>query len=322
MKKETKHTAIAEMQKAVDVVNTSLHPDNKIAAALFGTDKAGRHFSIIHTNYWPAPILERIGTDSKIGNSSGTIHAETACILNAPYSYGASLCITDPFCPNCAKNIAEAGVRNIYIDHEGLDKDWIERNRPSFEAMSLRICERAGINVYEIHRKEGRIEPLYQAPEDYQPLHENPVEIGDYNGQDFTDLIKTKAEQHKGRQIAIAIATDESGKEQIMTARRHAAIGYSRDVPDSMESKQGKYSFILQPVNRLLMNAPRHGLKLVDGGIYSSRVPTAREQVNMVGAGLTKIHIGHIDEARDKGAIQAMGLLSGHHIMEFIKTDS
>lgn len=321
MKKKVKNSAFSEMQKAVDVVNTSLHPENKIAASLFGTDKAGRDFSIAHTNYWPAPIRAHIGTDRKIGNSSGTIHAETACILNAPYSHGASLCITDPFCPNCAKNIAEAGIKNIYIDHKGLDKDWIERNRESFDAMSLRICARAGINVYKLGRKAKRITPLYEVPEDYQPLHENPVDIGEYDGQDFKSLIRAKLEQHEGHQIAITIANDESGKQFLMTARRHATIGYSRDVPDSMESKQGKYSFILQPVNRLLMNAPRHGLTIVNGSIYSSRVPTAREQVNMVGAGLTEIHIGHQKEARDDSAFKAMKQLSDAGIINFHMLD-
>ena len=103
----------------------------------------------------------------------------------------------------------------------------------------------------------------------------------------------------------------------IMTARRHAAIGYSRDVPESMEQKQGKYSFIVQPINRLLMNAPRNGLRIIDGQLFSTRVPTAREQVNMIGAGLTALQIGKQDKARDEHAIKAMRLLSKLEILCF-----
>lgn len=310
---------IDEMQKAVDVVNTSLHPANKIAATLFGNGFNDSCFSISRTNYWPDSIFKHIGTETKIGNSSGTIHAETACILAAPYSNGANLCITDPFCPNCAKNIAEAGIANIYIDHKGLDKEWIVRNQEAFEAMSLRICARAGINVYSLNRKEESITPLYEAPADYKPLHENPVEIEDIQNMDMQDIIKEQHIKHQGHEFALCIVQNSKEKKHLMTARRHAAIGYSRDVPDSMEGKQGKYSFIVQPVTRLLMNAPRNGMKIIDGTLYSTRVPTAREQVNMIGAGLSALHIGAPDRARDEAALKALAQLSDAGLMRVIK---
>ena len=106
-----------EMQRAVDIVGTSPHPANKIAATVFGLDTTGQPFSVSRTNCWPQSIADRIGMDADIGDSSGTIHAETAAIFAAPVTAGAALCVTDPFCPNCAKNIAEAGIRTIYIDH-------------------------------------------------------------------------------------------------------------------------------------------------------------------------------------------------------------
>ena len=35
-------------------------------------------------------------------------------MIDAPFATdGASLCVTDPFCPNCAKNIAEAGIKRV-----------------------------------------------------------------------------------------------------------------------------------------------------------------------------------------------------------------
>ncbi len=311
---------IQEMQKAVDVVNTSLHPEHKIAATLFGVDHHGHNFSISHTNYWPDSISAKIGTDKKVGNSSGTIHAETACILAAPLTNGANLCITDPFCPNCAKNIAEAGIANIYIDHKGLDKEWMAANQEAFASMSLRICARAGINVYEVNRKAQTITPIYEAPRDYKPLLENPVTLAKIDAAtaiDFTALITEARNHNKGHEFALCLAEDPSGAQFLMTARRHAAIGYSRQVPSSMEGKQGKYSFIVQPVTRLLMNAPRFGLRITDGYVFTTRVPTAREQVNMVGTGLSAITIANPERARDKGAIDAMKALSAAHIIDY-----
>src|SRR5262245_21403475 len=124
----------AQMQKAVDIVNTSPHPANKIAATIFGRDKTGRGFSLSHTNFWPRAILDHFGMEARIGNASGTIHAETECILASPApTEGASLSITDPFCPNCAKNIAEAGIRTVYIDHKGFKKDFVARRAHAFE---------------------------------------------------------------------------------------------------------------------------------------------------------------------------------------------
>src|SRR5690606_7708262 len=115
---------------------------NKIAATVFGHDLAGKPFSVSRTNFWPAAIANSIGTEDDIGDSSGTIHAETAAILAASHTAGAALCVTDPFCPNCAKNIAEAGIKTIYIDHKGFDKDFATRRGGDFQNMSMRICAR------------------------------------------------------------------------------------------------------------------------------------------------------------------------------------
>ena len=111
----------AAMQAAVDIVNASPHPVNKIAATLFGVDQSGHAFSISRTNNWAAKIKEKIGTDTMIGSCSGTIHAETACIFAAPYTDGTSLCVTDPFCPNCAKYIVASGISSVYIVHKGFE---------------------------------------------------------------------------------------------------------------------------------------------------------------------------------------------------------
>ena len=150
---QDKSPPFRNMQTAIDIAPRSPHPTNKIAAVLFGENESGMEFSVIRTNHWPNVIYENFGKDKKIGNSSGTIHAETACIVNSHHpTEGASICITDPFCPNCAKNIAEAGIKKIYIDQDGFDKDFFRRRGNEFtDSMSMQICERAGISVYALN---------------------------------------------------------------------------------------------------------------------------------------------------------------------------
>ncbi len=303
------------MQRAVDIVNSSAHPTNKIAATLFGIDKHSREFSISATNYWPDIIRERIGTEARIGNSSGTIHAETACILQAPYTDGAALCITDPFCPNCAKNIAEAGIKTIYIDHKGFQKDFIERRAHAFANMAMRICEKAGIAVYELWRKEERLVPIFEPPDGYEPPDEHPIKV--IPARDFTYLIEQAAQEFKGHKFACALTKDDEGNICGLATRGHPALGYTMETDLSeLENPQGKYSFKLEPVNRLLMAAPRKGVKIIDGSLYCTHVPTSREQVNMIGAGLTSISIADDKKARDKYALLAIKLLEEKEIIK------
>lgn len=310
-----------EMQKAVDIVTTSRHPTSKVAATIFGTDQDRRPYSISKINYWPKPIADKIGTTKDIGNSSGTVHAETSCIIAAPYTKGASLCITDPFCPNCAKNMAEAGLKTIYIDHKGFAKDFAERRGHHFASMSMQICERAGINVYELNRKEKKLTPIIEIPETFTPKEESPVEIEPVKGANETALralIDLKSEVHKGRKFAVALAKNKRGDVFGLTARSHPAIGYTMEADiDEIEKPEGKYSFIQEPVNRLLMNAPRNGLKIAQGLLFCSQVPTAREQVNLVGAGLTSIMVRSLSKARDDWAFSAMKLLGKHEVLTF-----
>ena len=313
---------ILEMQKAVDIVNTSPHPVNKIAATLFGVDIHGKSFSHSCTNMWPKPIADNFAPSERIGGSSGTIHAETACILTAACTHGASLCVTDPFCPNCAKNLAEAGIKNLYIDHKGFQKEFASRRSGDFKAMSLGICEKAGINVYQVFRKEGRIEPILEIPPSYKPFDESPVKIEPLRASNlkaFYALITHAKDIHKGRKFAAALATDDEGRAFGLIARAHPTPGYSMTYDETLiSSAQGKkYSFILEPLNRLLMAAPRQSLSLVNGMIYSSGLPTSREQVNMIAEGITDIHIGDFSKARDADAFSAMELLSLRGVVQY-----
>jgi deoxycytidylate deaminase len=309
----------ASMQAAVDIVEGSPHPTNKVAATLFGEG-----FSLSKTNYWPESILKSFGTEKEIGNSSGTIHAETACIFDAPQATeNASLCVTDPFCPNCAKNIAEAGIRKIYIDHKGFDKDFFQRRSGHFKTLSMLICEKAGISVYELWRKDCRLETIYEPPKGYVPSEDSPVlceKVGSLSEGVFTHLVAESSHRHEKRRFALVIAHDKDEKLYALTARGHVVTGFTMEDPEDVqlaEKKEDKYTLFQEPVNRLLMYMARRGLKPVQGFFYSSQVPSSREQVNLVGAGVKSLNVGDLTKARDGNAMAAMRELSAAGILRY-----
>ena len=299
------------MQRAVDVVGTSLHPANKIAATLSGLDTKGERFSVSATNLWPEPIVKTIGTEIRIGNSSGTVHAETACILRAPRTNDSSLFITDPPCPNCVKNMAEAGVKRLYIDHKGFDKDFALRRGHHFDNMSMQICEKSGISVYKIFRKDKKLETIFETPAGYHPPVENPqhMEILPkvFSADQLSLWIKTERKRYGQEPYALAFATDADGQHVMISANAHPVIGFTSD---TMEDPETKYSFILQPVNRILMTAARKGLNLQPGSLFSSIVPSSRELVNIVGAEIKSLIIGDSHAARDQYGPQALAQLT------------
>ena len=288
------------MQAAVDAVQSSPHPTNKIAATLAGVNANAAPFAITRTNHWPVAIKNAFGQNTAIGNSSGTVHAETACILDAPKlgyrTQNASLFITDPPCPNCMKNIAEAGITALYIDHKGFDKDWSARRGDSFKTMSMRIAAKAGIDVYALYRKEQRFEVISQHAQGYKPAQENLATITPTDDS-FAILIQNAQHTYKEKAFSLAIATNQKEERTSILVNPHPAVGYTYE---TVEDKSDKYSFILQPLNRLLMIAAREGLQLDPNHIHSSRVPTSRELVNFIAAGFSQIQIADTKKARDE----------------------
>lgn len=311
------------MQAAVDIVNSSAHGINKVAATLAGTGFDGTPYAISRTNGWPGIIERLLGRDARIGDSSGTVHAETACILgalDAGYpTQGAVIYITDPLCPNCAKNVAEAGIVAIYIDSKGFSKDFAERRGGHFRSMSLEICEKAGIAVYEINRKEKTIHRIYEPGERYLPPQDYPVEVLALPPEGWQSLIAQRTEDAATHNFALAPVTDREGKIRVLYALPHLSMGYTNaDPPNFHESADSKYSFIIGPTNRLLMYAARHGYALDKSAIYTARVPTARELVNLVGAGVTHIAVGDTHASRDEGGLQAIEMLGKAGILTLL----
>jgi deoxycytidylate deaminase len=299
---------IEAMQAAVDIVDESPHPTNKIAASLFN-----ERTLISRTNDWPESIRAKIGTEQRIGNSSGTVHAEVRAILSFPLpTQNTSLCITDPFCPNCAKNIAEAGIKNIYIDHKGFEKDFFKRNDDEFAEMSLRIAARAGINVFKVERKLNRITPIHLVPDDFIVIEDNPIKIREISPQcNIQDWNEKNRIIHP--RWGSAIAMNDDNECFGMIASSHPAIGYSKHM--LTHDYEGKYNFYTEPLNRLLMGAKRYGLILDPAQIYMAQVPTAREFVNFIAAGFEQIMIGDTSHGRDADSLKALSLLLKHNLM-------
>ncbi len=304
------------MQQAVDEVAASEHEANKIAATLSGKDIDGKEFFISKHNFWPAPIKDKIGKDIKIGNSSGTVHAETACIISAPVTNNSSMFVTDPPCPNCVKNMVEAGVHALFIDHKGFEKDFNARRGTDFRDISMEICAKAGINVYKIFRKEKRTESILHIAENYMPVIEKRARVVELKEapteESFKAIIASESAIYKGRPFAVALAEGRLSKMSMISAEVHAIAGFT----SKNAQTESKYDLLLQPVHRVLMTASRHGLKINGNYIYCSRVPTAREQVNLVGSGLSHIYLGNDETARDEFGLQALHQLTDADILK------
>lgn len=315
------HKPFDEMQKAVDVVRNSPHPVNKIASNLVGIGPGGLPFSICMTNYWPDPIHRNFPPEQRFGDASGTIHSEIATLLTAPCTEGSAIYVTDPPCPNCAKSMMEAGVAAIYIDSKGFEKDFANRRLDQFNDMSMKIFAKAGAPVFIVHRKTQSIEPLLAPETDSVPHVERPVAIAPAEAATAAVLfqqVEDWAADAGERKFAVALATNPSGELFSLSAFGHVAVGYSWEADhDEIVTGSDKYTYMLEPLNRLLMNAARRGVKLVDGLIYATRIPTAREQVNMVGAGISEIFVRSRDDARDQFSLDAMALFEQAEILKF-----
>ena len=314
--------ALKMMDAARNSAHLSPHPTNKIAAALWHSDYSDK--AIIKTNEWPAKILEHFTADQQIGNSSGTMHAETNAIINATFpTDGASICITDPFCPNCAKNIAEAGIKNIYIDEAGFDGDFFKRRGGEFESMSMKIAQNAGINVYAIDKKSQKIRTILNIDSDYVPPIDSPLEIEQITNHTegtFQEIISSATKKHQQRKVSIAFVTDNDGNYLCLTSRAHVVVGYTMYDPEealTLLTPIGKYSFIQEPVNRMLMNISKYGYELNRDFFFCSQVPTSREQVNLVGAKISRITVGNIQKCRDRFGLKAMEMLSSTKILSY-----
>lgn len=125
----------------------SPHPTDKIAAQILYRDGM---LDQAQTNARPDLIEAKgIPLGTKLVDRSLYVHAETRALIHAMRpTGGATLLVTDPFCPNCAKQMALAGIKRIVIDGAGFAKLYHVKNELAFRALSLSVAEYCGIAVY------------------------------------------------------------------------------------------------------------------------------------------------------------------------------
>lgn len=264
----------------------SPHRTHKVGALLVLSDNT----KISSYNYWPDALLNTIGRDTKLGNASTSLHAETAALIKSNTSTdNAEIYVTDLPCPNCAKIIAEAGIRNVYIDHNTHNTALGQKMNPFFNQVSLLIFKRAGVGVYEIDI-EG--ENIVRHCEESQ----RPALSCDSNPTLF----------------ATCITSDNKP----LRAHAQSASGITPEDLKNINNIQNKYEPTLQPFNRLLAMCARKGLRLQEGSLTFSQTPTAREFVNMIGYRITKITIETPELCRDEYGLKALKQLQEHSVIE------
>lgn len=304
------------MQAAVDIVLSSEHDINKVAACAF--HPAHPEFApAASINVRPDVLKAHFPWDLRIGSSSQFIHAELAALFrfSGPLR-GAHICVTDPFCPNCAKNLAEAGVRAIYIDHKGFQKDFIARNDDEFKNMSMLIAEKAGISVYEVNRKAGTVTPILEQAAVTRPSL-SAVEFYDAQaGLTFEDAARSFRQRLGARETwATAFIREADGSTKGMLAFEALPPGITPEDYKIRGTDMGKYRFPIDPLVRLLINARQLGCAIADRRVACARIPSSRALVNAVGMGISAVLLASATPDHDPTAQAALRMLADKQIL-------
>lgn len=298
------------MIDARKIEEESAHPTHKVGALIIG-----ENFKIAHANFWPKLLHTHIGPDKKLGNASTTVHAEIAVLSEACGAEGADFYVTDLPCPNCAKMLAEARIANLYIDHATHQTPLGKKMEPFFQKVSLPILKAAGINTFEVDIESKTIEQLLHAEDSalvsaQHTVHNVEIGSNDITQKRFLTLISEhQTLENLDLPYAAAIARDKTGNGHFLFVYPQRSVGLSEAEADRLRAIQNKYKPSLQPLNRLLLSCTRFGLDIVPDYIFSSQVPTSREFVNMIGAGLLSLTIGDKTKCRDQWGLKALAQL-------------
>lgn len=289
------------MKKALALRETSAHETHKVGAVL-----AGEGFEIARPNFYPEPLERTIGHKQKLGNASTTVHAEIAAILDAPdKTNGAAIYITQRPCPNCAKAIIEAGIKEVYVSAETRDTALGQKIHPFFESASLPFLSHAGVGVFEVAEKVVALNTPWRCEDSgLQPQR--------FSG-DFESMI---TDRHQA--FAACIAHDANGTAYFLRAEAHVPYCLPHERAEEISGAQNKYETALQPINRLLMACARHGLRIDAHSVYSSQTPTAREFVNLIGAEFSRLRIGDEAKCRDEFGLKALEQLKAHSLIDLL----
>ncbi len=268
-------------------------------------------------NMRPDVLKAHFAWDDRIGASSQFIHAELAALLRfkGP-SRGAHICVTDPFCPNCAKNLAEAGVRAIYIDHKGFQKDFIARNGDEFKTMSMLIAEKAGISVYEVNRKAGTVTPISV---------QQAVTRPSAGGIEFFDILPGmtlesavglfRARLGAREAWALAFVRERDGAPRGLLVLEALPPGITPEDFRTREGDTGKYRFPLDPLTRLVIALRRMDMTLLNPRVACARVPSSRALVNAMGMDICSLLLASPAADHDPTGPAALAMLTAKRII-------
>ncbi|PCH99691.1 MAG: hypothetical protein COB76_05110 [Alphaproteobacteria bacterium] len=300
------------MQSAVDIVNTSEHHKNKIAACLF-TDTT----MISCVNHRPERLSNVFTPDIRMGKSSQFVHSEVSCIhAFEAETEGASLCVTDPFCPNCAKAIVEAGITHVYIDHKGLKKEFAQRRGEEFENLSLLMMEKAGITVSIIHRKDKKIEALLAPQIQTRAAGASAIEFFDIAGElSLKDMIHSFRNRQPHGPWACARIKEPNGKLSGILVFENLPTGITPQEFNEKKDFSPKYGLTIDPINRLLFYIKRKNLKLIDNHVGSNLFPSSRAMVNAIGFGINRLTIGEETKTPGTSRHNAAQLLEENSVL-------
>ncbi|MGH1376294.1 MAG: deaminase [Alphaproteobacteria bacterium] len=308
------------MAKALAIEEQSEHPTHKVGALLHGKNSNNQSFTTTHPNFWPAPLKQTIGQDKKLGNASTTMHAEIATLCNSHITQDATLYITDLPCPNCAKMVAEARIKALYIDSHTHNTPLGEKIKPYFDNISLPVLNHAGITVVEMNAQTREFHILSDNKNAsllrvHRPLTHTAIEQKHITPESFEKHIENQ--RNSDTHFAACYAKTTLGQYVFLSAQPHRSIGLTKELEEHIKQINSKYEARLQPINRLLMACARYGLKIIPEFLYSSRVPTSREFVNMIGAGYTQLKIGNASECRDEWGMKAFIQLQENKVVDF-----
>lgn len=308
------HPAIPFMQLTVALTADSPHQVNKIVATVKGADAQGLPYIVSRTNFWPG-ALEPVARELEIGNSSGWIHAETAALFDSPCTQGAAIFTTDPPCPNCMKNIIEAGIAEVYVDAAGFRKPYAEFAGEQALKMSEDMAARAGISFAKVDLPDLTVTVLNR-PEHHIDIEES-TEAGPIllPGEErlFPGHVLEVNDRLPGRDFSTCCALTDSGQLVFVTVTPHVVCGYK---DEAQQLINGKYSYVLTSLTRLLMQARRLGVRPILDTVTCQRVPTSRELVNFVGAGGRRIRVLETGRARDEASLEALSMLKKLKILD------
>jgi dCMP deaminase len=198
-----------------------------------------------------------------------------------------------------------AGISEIYIDHHGFEKDFAQRRFQYFLDLSLPLAARAGVNVYKADSQE-RICALLQPADSSFGSH---ITRSTARYDQLSPDCKALTAQYAPYPWAGAQMGDV-----FLSACAAPSLGVTED---EVQQKHTKYSLMLQPLTRILMIAARGGQRLYPHSFVLSRIPTAREMVDFVGAGYDSFRVISPEDARDSESRQALNLLTRHKIIDY-----